>query len=388
MESYIDEEDSVEITGVEVEPRITGVEVEPRITGVEVEPRITGVEVDIVENTGVEDDIREITGVFFNTDRCLELGRGSDAAVYRGTWHGTPVAVKLLHEALVDPSNAEEGRVALLARFLQEGRRLRRLRHPNIVMFWGLCRSQVGLPALVTELMDGTLMDRYNARPPLGLLQELRLLRDVSAALSYLHSLDIIHRDLTTSNVLVSKEGRAKVADFGLSRSLHDDSPEVLAMTQASGTSPTNVLAMTQAPGTLLYMSPESLTAEATYDLAMDIFSFGVLMMALILRREPDSRLLASPNIVCTPSPSGSVVRTIPEVQRRIADLGAIPRCHPMFSMIYFCLNNSKDHRPTAQELFANLDGLVRQLEGGDHSKQTSEPWTPVSEHLICTCSV
>ena len=157
----------------------------------------------------IDEDV-EITNVIFNTDRQSELGRGSDAAVYRGTWHGAPVAVKLLHDALVDPRNADEGRTALLARFLREGQRLRRLRHPNIVLFLGLCRSRGGLPALVTEIMNGTLADRYKAHPPLTLLQELRLLRDVSAAMSYLHSLDIIHRDLTTRNVLVSNEERAK----------------------------------------------------------------------------------------------------------------------------------------------------------------------------------
>ena len=106
-----------------------------------------------------------------------------------------------------------------------------RLHHASQVSFRAaalcieICRFPGGLPMLVTELMNAahahTLVDRYLARPPLSLLQELRLLRDVSAAMSYLHSLDIIHRDLTTRNVLVSKEERAKVADVGLSRSLH-----------------------------------------------------------------------------------------------------------------------------------------------------------------------
>ena len=309
----------------------------------------------------IDEDV-EITGVLFNTDRHSEIGRGSDAAVYRGTWHGAPVAVKLLHDALVDPRNVEEGRVALLARFLREGQRLRRLRHPNIVLFLGLCRSRGGLPALVTELMDGTLMDRYKARPPLTLLEELRLLRDVSAALSYIHSLDIIHRDLTTRNVLVTKEGRAKVADVGLSRSLHGDRP-------------TEVLAMTQAPGTLLYMSPESMTEEAKYDLALDIFSFGVLVMALILRQEPDSRLLVSPRIALCPS--GNVV-SIPEVQRRATHLQAVGNGHPLFTMISRCLENSEDRRPKALELHTELDGLVRQREEREQPQQTSE--TSVSE--------
>ena len=241
----------------------------------------------------IDEDV-EITNVIFNTDLQSELGRGSDAAVYRGTWHGAPVAVKLLRDALVDLRDAGEGRTALLAQFLRESQQLRRLRHPNIVLFLGLCRSRGGLPALVTEIMNGTLRDRYQVLPPLTLLQELRLLRDVSAALSYLHSLEIIHRDLTTRNVLVSKDERAKVGDVGLSRSLHGDHP-------------TDVLAMTQAPGTLLYMSPESLLEEAKYDQSLDIFSLGVLMMALIRRREPDGRLLVSPRIEV--GPSGNVPR-------------------------------------------------------------------------------
>ena len=318
----------------------------------------------------IDEDV-EITNVIFNTDRQSELGRGSDAAVYRGTWHGAPVAVKLLHDALVDPRNADEGRTALLARFLREGQRLRRLRHPNIVLFLGLCRSRGGLPALVTEIMNGTLADRYKARPPLTLLQEFRLLRDVSAAMSYLHSLDIIHRDLTTRNVLVSNEERAKVADVGLSRSLHGDRP-------------TDVLAMTQAPGTLLYMSPESMSEEAKYNQSLDIFSLGVLMMALILCREPDGRLLVSPRIEV--GPSGNVV-AIPEVRRRATDLQAVGNGHPLYALITRCLENSKDRRPSALALHSELDGLVRQREGSDESQQTSDSAVSCPKLCIIGCS-
>jgi len=224
----------------------------------------------------------EITDVIFNTDRDSELGRGSDAAVYLGHWYGAPVAVKVLHPELVAPENDPEGSQALVTRFQQEGVRLRRLRHPAVVQFLGIYRSLRGLPALVTELMDGTLFSRYRSIPALTRLQEFRFLRDSAMALAYLHSQSIIHRDLTTRNVLVTKDGRAKVADVGLSRCLH-------------GHRPTDVMAMTQAPGTLLYMSPESLTEDPRYDIRLDIFSFGVLSMAVLLRREPDGRLLMAP---------------------------------------------------------------------------------------------
>ena len=288
----------------------------------------------------MEGDV-EIADVLFHTDRQSKLGRGSDAGVYRGTWYGTPVAVKLLHDALVDPENTEEGKAALLRRFVQEGHRLRSLRHPNVVMFLGMTRWRDDRPVIVTELLNCSLLGRYNAAPRLTPLQELHLLRDTASALAYLHAKNIVHCDLKTENVFVTNEGRAKIGDLGSSRSLQE--------------------CTVQAPGTTLYMSPEALEEGARYGFPLDAFSFGVTLMALVLRREPDGVLLEASRFT---TDKDGVVTPVPEVQRRGVDVQAVGGEHPLFAALNRCLENNPDRRPTALEIHSEMNMLVgREME-------------------------
>ena len=157
-------------------------------------------------------------------DNSTELGRGSDASVFRGTWHGAPVAVKVLHRSLIQTGSF--GRLDFLAKFSSECERMQRLQHPCIVQFLGVFRTEHDVPALVTELMDCSLLDRYEALPALTRRQQLVFLSQAASGLSYLHAQGFVHRDLKTSNVLVTRgDGGAKLADMGVARSLHGSNP-------------------------------------------------------------------------------------------------------------------------------------------------------------------
>lgn len=274
-----------------------------------------------------------------------ELGKGSDATVYSGVWYGARVAVKILHRALVDPNNTQEGTRALLERFRQECGRLQLLRHPNIVQFLGVIRIDDGRPALVTELLRCSLLHRYQSKPALSLAQSVRLLRDGAAGLSYLHSLSIIHRDITTRNVLVTNDGRAKLADVGLARYAH-----------LAGDNPTQRMYMTEVPGTVLYMAPETFTTRPIYNVEVDVFSYGVLMLALLLCREPAAELLYSPR---TQLVDGET-QVIPEVARRAGDLRELGFQHALYFVVVRCLQNSPNQRPTSDDLFAQLSNAVQ----------------------------
>lgn len=203
-------------------------------------------------------------------DYCRPLGGGSDATVFPGMWN-VPVAVKALHPALIMPGSA--GREAFISRFWEECHRLRNMCHRNIVQFMGVCTTRDGTPGLVTERMAETLEQRYTTSP-LSVGEQVEIFCDVADGLTYLHSQGIVHRDLTTRNVLLTERGRrgiAKLADVGLSRSLGGAVPDKRPMSQV--------------PGSQLYMAPETFADCPTYNEKLDCFSFGVLMMSTIISK-------------------------------------------------------------------------------------------------------
>ena len=198
-----------------------------------------------------------------------ELGVGSDAVVHRTDYDGFHVAAKVLHHALIAPGNPD--RQVFIRRFGEECRLLRKLNHANIVGFIGVGQVLNGCPCLVVELMEGSLASRIGARPADSLLQSLSYMIDITAGLRYLHWLEIVHRDLKPRNVLITA-GAAKIADVGLARSLHgDDLPQQ----------------QSRCPGTPHYMAPETLDEGRRYDQSLDIFSGGVILLALISNKEP-----------------------------------------------------------------------------------------------------
>ena len=270
------------------------------------------------------------------------LGVGADAVVYPGTWRA-PVAVKTLHAALIQPGN--DGREAFLRTFGRECVRLRNLRHENVVEFMGVCRSRDGAPALVTEKMDSTLKDHYS--DGMSVEEQLAVFSDVAAGLTYIHREGIIHRDLTSRNVLLNRHGRAKISDVGVSKSLHGDAV-------AGG--------LTRCPGTQLYMPPEALADPPEYDDRLDSFSFGVLMMAVITRREPSSNLLLSAR---SQRLADGTECEIPELERRATDFNAVPATHPARELIARCLSNDRELRPRASELYDELVAKLNVIRPG-----------------------
>ena len=274
-----------------------------------------------------------------NVDYASPLGRGSDATVYTGTWHA-PVAVKVLHPLLVQQGT--DGRQDFLRHFGNECNRLRDLRHEQVVQFLGVTGSRDGTPALVTERLDTTLQSHYE-KAPLPLAEQLDILCDASEGLVYIHSREVIHRDLTTRNVLLTAgpRRRAKLADVGVSRSLYGNS-------RLSGAGSV----LTQCPGTINYMPPEALSENPRYDQKLDVFAFGVLMMCTVLGREPSGSVFLAPRHV--ERPDGSL-QPIPEIRRRRQDFDAIDARHPLRTLIARCLENDPGLRPSSKQLHAEI---------------------------------
>jgi tetratricopeptide (TPR) repeat protein len=208
-----------------------------------------------------------------------KIGEGGMGIVYRAEDENLrrPVALKLLPQALV--ANAERR-----LRFLREARTAAAVSHPNIAAIYEI-GEQDGFVFIVMELIEGeTLRSRLVGRP-LPIDAVLRLGAEVADGLAAAHAAHVVHRDLKPENVIIGRDGRARILDFGLAKTLRDESEEPGPASRA----PTLSAQMTRAGGVLgtpSYMSPEQARGEPV-DARSDIFSFGIMLYEMSAGRSP-----------------------------------------------------------------------------------------------------
>ncbi|KAK1309138.1 Serine/threonine-protein kinase EDR1 [Acorus calamus] len=192
------------------------------------------------------------------------IGLGSYGEVYRGDWHGTEVAVKKFLDQDISGDALEE--------FRSEVRIMKRLRHPNVVLFMGAVTRVPNL-SIVTEFLPRGSLFRLIHRPnnQLDERRRLRMALDVARGMNYLHNCTptIVHRDLKTPNLLVDRNWVVKVCDFGLSRMKQN-----------------TFLSSRSFAGTAEWMSPEVLKNEPS-DEKCDVYSFGVILWELSTLQQP-----------------------------------------------------------------------------------------------------
>lgn len=198
------------------------------------------------------------------------LGQGAMGAVYVGVHEakGSRVAIKV-----VLPAENKEKSDKLAARFEREIKLLSQFRHPNIVRFYGASEDK-GIRYYAMELVDGqSLDDLLDEQGVLPLPVATKILVQICEALQELHSTGVVHRDLKPGNVLVGKDGKVKLTDFGIARDTSAYSEERL--TKADHT-----------VGTIAYMSPEQLAGQEMTRKS-DLYSFGLLMYRVLTGRLP-----------------------------------------------------------------------------------------------------
>ena len=196
-----------------------------------------------------------------------EIGRGGMGVVYRAldTRLGRAVAIKMLPPgATTDP---ERNR-----RFIQEARAASALNHPNIVTIYDI-DEEGDTTFIAMELVEGTPLDQVIAGGALPVVTALDYGRQITAALAAAHASGIIHRDIKPGNIMITRDGRVKVLDFGLAK-LIERSPTEATMT-ALGTRPGFIM------GTAAYMSPEQAEGRPV-DARSDIFSFGAVLYEML----------------------------------------------------------------------------------------------------------
>ena len=213
-----------------------------------------------------------------------ELGRGGMGVVYRAidTRLGRAVALKTLAtETAVDADG--------IRRFTQEARSASALNHPHIVTIYEADQAADGT-FIAMELVDGTPLDRMLSSGPLRVPTALEYATQIASALEAAHGSGIVHRDIKPANIMITRDGRAKVLDFGLAKLFERPSAErtVTALATRAGV----------IMGTPAYMSPEQAEGRAV-DTRSDIFSLGAVLYEMLSGRRPfagdsDVRILTS----------------------------------------------------------------------------------------------
>ena len=195
------------------------------------------------------------------------LGRGAMGVVYLG--YDPTIDRQVAIKTIELKAYAPEQRAELVRRTLREARLAGRLHHPNIVTVYDAGEDQDRFFIAMEYVAGRTLKELLQSGVPLNLEQKLEILAQTAEGLAYAHARGVIHRDIKPENLIITKELRAKIADFGIAKPVDAD-----------------VTAGGQVFGTPIYMSPEQITGAAL-DGRSDIFSLGVIFYELLSGRPP-----------------------------------------------------------------------------------------------------
>ena len=273
-----------------------------------------------------------------------ELGRGAYGKVFRVKHLGSSFAAKEIHSLLLDGATPEEKK-AIKDGFIRECYRSSLIRHPNIVQFMGVYYTeQSDLPIMVMELMDTGLTSFIEKnQTKITVKTKLSILHDVSLGLSHLHGRRpaVIHRDLSSNNVLLNSHLVAKISDLGTAKMIRADSTQTKSR-------------LTTAPGTLHFMPPEALVEEdPVYGTPVDVFSFAGIAVHLFSEEWP------TPGNPKKRDPETNKLVGVSEAQRRQWYLNAMTvEATLLKEMVIQCLNDDPDERPPIQEVSEMIQSL------------------------------
>lgn len=207
------------------------------------------------------------------------LGAGGMGAVYKARQRNLDrlVALKILPAGSPGPRFAE--------RFNREARALARLSHPNVVCVHEF-GCQDGLHYFIMEFVDGVNLRQMQKAERLSPREALQLLPQICEALQYAHDQGIVHRDIKPENILIDRQGRVKIADFGLAKILNPEAEDV------------RLTAEGQVMGTPHYMAPEQVERPLSVDHRADIYSLGVVFYEMLTGELPLGKFAAPSNRV------------------------------------------------------------------------------------------
>ena len=292
------------------------------------------------------------------------IGSGSYGAVRKAKCDEVLCAAKTLHPTLFDRTGhfqTTQDTPYNMGKHERECRRMAMVRHPNIVQHLGLHKDKIGFPVLLMELMDDNLthyLERSSEAVPNHI--QVNMCLDIAQALLFLHSNDIIHRNLSSNNVLLignARFMRAKVSDFGMAWLSDINSQE-------SQKSPT------VRPGVDVYMPPEAVQEKPEYSDKVDCFSFGVIVIQILTRKHPAPGNRHTHMELQT---GESIILIVQEIERRKDHIKEINDTAPLLPIALSCLKNKGAERPTAQQLYEKLSALTRNQDYIESNKKEEE---------------
>eukprot|EP00771_Trimastix_marina_P000617 gnl/Trimastix_PCT/1636.p1 GENE.gnl/Trimastix_PCT/1636~~gnl/Trimastix_PCT/1636.p1 ORF type:complete len:694 (-),score=126.93 gnl/Trimastix_PCT/1636:1349-3142(-) len=255
------------------------------------------------------------------------IGSGGFGNVYRGYWHGAPVAWKCVR--IKEEAERRE--------FRREVTIMSQLRHPNIIEFHG-CSKPPDM-RIVMEYMDrGSLYHAVIERQEkFTRAQKIDIMRKIARGMLYLHSRRVLHKDLKTLNVLLNRMGEVKITDFGLSKT------KTHAMTVVTTTRCTPE-----------YAAPEFLRSELINE-AVDVFSFGMCMWEVWVEQVPFASFRFANHF--------EVAKAICEGRRPPLPKKVAPRYRDVYirycALMTRCWADAPTDRPSFREVLRELDALA-----------------------------
>jgi len=289
------------------------------------------------------------------------LGSGAYGVVYKALCDGLMCAAKIMHRELVVQRVSKHGQDDRLPwkRFEAECNFLSSLRHPNIVQYLDKkLDSETMQSILLIEMMDESLtkfLDRSKTNLPFH--TEVSVCHDISLALVFLHSNGIVHRDLSSNNVLMFGDHRAKISDFGMAKMFRQFEKKSRSLTSL--------------PGTREYMPPEVFDKTPSYKYGVDCFSFGVISLQVITLAYPDPAHEYKPVIL--DDRSEELLRRVPEIERRQGHIDLAPCDHLLLPVMADCLKDKEADRPSADDICSIVSCLI-QSEEYIRSKKKNDP--------------
>lgn len=259
-----------------------------------------------------------------------ELGGGGMARVYRGQdrlLHRN-VTIKILREQYASDKD-------FLIRFENEAQAVARLSHPNVVSIYDVGQEN-DLHYLIMEYVEGSTLKALIAdKAPLPPLQAIDIARQICSALEHAHENEVIHRDIKPHNILITKNGQAKVTDFGIAQAVNE------ATMSYSGTM----------VGSVHYLSPEQARGGVT-GAAADIYSFGIVLYEMLTGQLPFQG----------DTPVAVAIKHLQEMPRPLQEIN--PEVPPALERIVMrTLEKDPSRRyQTAADLHAELETVKRAL--------------------------
>jgi serine/threonine protein kinase len=285
------------------------------------------------------------------------LGKGSIGKVWlaRHRRIGRQVALKTIQ--LEQKFEDEDDRTEFYKRLQREAELCAAMQHPNIVTLYDVGYDGDVVSYFATEYVDGeSLLARLRRTRPLPLAEAMSIASDLLRGLAYAHAKGVIHRDIKPANILLTSEGQAKIADFGVARPLHS-----------------SLTATRSLVGTPNYMSPEQVKTTPV-SIRSDLFSAGVVLYEMLTGVKP----FAAPelsgilyNVVNVDPPPASEVN--PAVPRGIAQLVA-----------RLLEKKPEDRYPSAADALADADAAMR-FPIGNETISHHEITTPLDTMIDAT---